>query len=123
MASSLHRIARLLAWAAVVLVWAPALFGAEIKLKSGTVYSNAKILHQDAHSIEIQVQFGVINIPIATIESIDGVALGQTRPVVPTNQPSQAVRPVEDVPPPLPGESEHAAKPKPREAKKLIPYE
>ena len=77
---------------------AHAAFSAEIKLKSGSVYENAKILHQDARSIEIQVQFGVINIPVANIESIDGVSLSQ--PPVVTNAPPAVEAPVIEKPKP-----------------------
>lgn len=51
---------------------------AEIRLKNGTVYENADIRRQDARGIEIRVQFGVINIPIDAIESINGVPMNQT---------------------------------------------
>src|ERR1051325_11493597 len=81
-----------------LVVSAHAAFSTEIKLKTGSVYENAKILHQDARSIEIQVQFGVINIPIANVESIDGVSLSQ--PPVVTNVAPAVEAPVIEKPKP-----------------------
>jgi len=102
------------------LLLAPGLFAAEIKLKSGSVYSNAKILHQDAHSVEIQVQFGVINVPIANIESIDGVLIGQApKTPAPTNLPPPEMAPPGEEPP-AGAVAEPGKKPKPESKEPLV---
>lgn len=69
----------------------PLAIATDIKLKNGAEYLNATIRHQDAHTLEVQVQFGVISIPITQIESIDGAPLTRPIPPVPTNgRPAEA---------------------------------
>src|SRR5437016_5310198 len=99
-----------------VLIWSlvPLAIASDIKLKNGTEYLNAKITHQDARTLEIRVQFGVINIPIAQIESIDGVSLAKPVAPVPTN-----ATPVEAA---ITNEETHASiAPKPKAKKEAPP--
>ena len=51
---------------------------AEIQLRDGTTYSNVTILQRDAENIQIQMPYGEIRIPLASVKSIDGVPVGQT---------------------------------------------
>src|ERR1051326_4647549 len=107
-------------WCLAVLAWSllPVAFASDIKLKNGTEYLNAKITHQDARTLEIQVQFGVINIPIAQIESIDGVSLAKPTPPVPTNAAPTETPITNEV-----SYADIAPKPKPKkEAPPLPPY-
>jgi len=58
------------------------LFASEVKLKDGTVYDDVKIVARDGYSIRIAMPQGEVKLPLASIESIDGVE------VVPTEQPT-----------------------------------
>ena len=51
------------------------LFASEVKLRDGTVYDNVKILARDDQSVRIGLPQGEVNLPLALIESIDGVGL------------------------------------------------
>jgi hypothetical protein len=58
----------------------PLLPADDIKLKSGSSWDNVKILHQERDSIEFQAAFGVINVPVSMIESINGVKVADVLP-------------------------------------------
>lgn len=98
------------------LVLSTALFADEIKLKSGTVYHDATIRRQDAYSIEVQVPNGVINIPLTSIESINGVSLWEPQPPPTTSTPSSATSLSTSRPPPPAGTEEE------EEEKEVTPY-
>ena len=51
------------------------LFASEVKLRDGTVYDNVKILARDEQTVRIGLPQGEVNLPLALIESIDGVVL------------------------------------------------
>ena len=46
---------------------------AQIRLKSGEVYTDATVLHHDATSIEIRVRYGTMTLPLNVVDRIDGV--------------------------------------------------
>jgi general secretion pathway protein E len=51
------------------------LVASEVKLKDGTVYHNVTILARDAHSVRIAIPNGEVQLPLESVESIDGVVL------------------------------------------------
>lgn len=63
---------------------------AEIRLKSGVLYSNATILSRSATSVEVQVQYGRMTVPLSLIATIDGQRIVAP---LPTAAPMAPVRP------------------------------
>jgi general secretion pathway protein E len=58
-----------------VLLAVSSLFASEVKLKDGTVYSNAKILTRDDQSVRLGLPQGEVKLPLELIESIDGIVV------------------------------------------------
>ncbi len=58
-----------------VLMAVSSLFASEVKLKDGTVYSNAKILTRDEESVRLSLPQGEVKLPLELIDSIDGVVV------------------------------------------------
>jgi general secretion pathway protein E len=56
------------------------LFASEVRLKDGTVYHNVKILDRDSQNVRLAMPRGEVNISLALIESIDGVAPQESIP-------------------------------------------
>jgi general secretion pathway protein E len=69
-----------------VLTWLPLVLGSEIKLREeiksgdGLVYHDAEILRWNIDSIDAHVAGGIVNIPLAAIDSIDGRPATLSRP-------------------------------------------
>ncbi len=51
------------------------LFASEVKLKDGTVYTNAKILTRDDQSVRLGLPQGEVKLPLELIDSIDGIVV------------------------------------------------
>jgi type II secretory ATPase GspE/PulE/Tfp pilus assembly ATPase PilB-like protein len=82
------------AYALAVLVFFSALTvetasASEIRMKNGEVYSKATVLHADAASIEIQVAYGTLTLPLDLVEQIDGVAVYVAPQETPRARPSR----------------------------------
>jgi len=58
-----------------VLLAVSSLSASEVKLKDGTVYTNAKILTRDDQSVRLGLPQGEVKLPLELIESIDGVVV------------------------------------------------
>ena len=47
----------------------------QIKLKNGRRYDDATITSRNASNLQVRVQFGTIEIPIASVESLNGAGI------------------------------------------------
>ena len=61
-------------------------FAAEIKMRNGQFYKNATIVRRDEKMLRVMMPFGLITVPLASVESIDGVKVWATP--TPTLEPS-----------------------------------
>jgi general secretion pathway protein E len=65
-----------------LLALASAAWASEVRLTNGQFYPNVRILHRDETNLEVKVSYGVIRLPVADVESIDGVKFAHSAPVV-----------------------------------------
>jgi type II secretory ATPase GspE/PulE/Tfp pilus assembly ATPase PilB-like protein len=110
---------RLLVLIAMVSMGMPRCFGATIRLTNGETYANVTVLGMAGENLEVQTQFGKIELPLARVDTIDGVSVRPT----PTPAPAASAAPTGQPASPKPGGSPEpaAAAPSPEESPEATP--